>query len=701
MPRLAPLFALPLLAMPAAAQDPPHRFVVERPMVRMAVHDLPGLLAALPSTKTGKLLAEPEVTAAFTTAIANYAATVRLWRDAVDELEAISPAALDPQLLAKRAIYSTDWRDVHSASVCVWLSEATFESRTNVSLEPVAAAEERLAKQFAEVVDRIGAAYGDVGKPEQMIDGFKARVLGQAHGGSWYLHLPGQFVGGEGSPEGAGHCRPLAPPPAGFELEIDLAQYMSPAVAFGGPPSSANAFLAFLGIDDETVLTWSAALRADSVRDEIVLSTKEPTGLIGALVHASAPLVDQRLPEQALLQVRCAFDVRETIAAVDHLLVAAELPTLNELHVAEDLNRAWSGGVTLAITRPGLGALVPRLYATFGIVDEDAATRLLERLGRLPGLQPKAAQVEQRACVHLRIPGAPAGFQPAFCRGDGVVHFAESMNSLRAQLKAEAIGAPRVLEVGAAKVPDGKGAPLPNFDLRFDGPAIHAALHEVWLPLANTFGISFGPMKPLMTIAQMPEAEVVAEHLGRGRGAIRRLPDRLVLACEGVLGGPLLQTFAVALGPVIATRSNATWAWEIDEVKGRTVAAKLRALHDAIEAFRKRTGARPVSLAELAESPDLPDRGLMLVGNDALAEPLIVNGKEIGKTSFRYYRDGLKASPQGQEMRVQLVAISPMQWRRHAIAIDGTPVEGWGDFASQTIDEIDGTKTPSASAESR
>ncbi len=701
MPRLAPSFALPLVATLATAQDPPRRFVFERPMVRMAVHDLPGLLATLPSTKTGKLFAEPEVTAAFTTAVENYTATVRQWRAAVDELEAVSPAALDPGLLAKRAIYSIDWRDVHSASVCGWISEATFESRTSISLEPLPQAEERLATHFAEIADRIGAAYGDAGKPEQVIDGFKARVLGQAHGGSWYLHLPGQFVGSEGSPEGAGRCRPLAPPPAGVELEIDLAQYMAPSVAFGSAPGSANPLLAFFGIDDETILTWTASLRPDAVRDEIALSTKEPTGLIGALVHASAPLVDQRLPEQALLQVRCALDVRETIAAVDHLLVAAELPTLGELHVAEDLHRAWSGGVTLAMARPPFGALVPRLYASFGIVDEEAATRLLERLCQMPGIQAKAAKFDEHACMHLRIPGAPAGFQPAFCRGDGVVHFAESMNSLRALLKADAIGAPRALDVGDARVPDGKGAPLPNFDLRFDGPAIHAALSEVWLPFANTFGISFGPMRPVMTINQMPDAEVVEEHLGRGRGAIRRLPDRLVLASEGVAGGPLLQAFTAALGPVIATRATSMWSWEIDEVRGRTIAAKLRAIHAAIQAFRTRTGARPASLAELAASPDLPDRSLLLVGDDPLAEPLVVDGKEIGKTSFRYYRDGLKASPEGQEMNLHLVAISPMQWRRHAIAIDGTPVEGWGDFRSQTIDEIDGTKTPTAPAESR
>jgi hypothetical protein len=682
------------------------RFVPKQPVVRIAIHDLPALLEALPRTHFGKLFAEPDVAEAFATAQGNYAAKVEAWTDAVDALEKVDRTRVDLDAVAQRAFFGLDWRDFRSGEmVATRPADAEwYQMQSTFLLEPLPAAECRLAARFAALGERLreAAQLGDgVSEVEQKVDGHPAVVLargeqnehdhGRGAGDAWLLHLPGQFAAGNGSPALVGHCEPARRPQPGITVELDVRSYVT--LMFGlmargfAVPDESSPVPAALGLDACSLLGWRVSIAGELLQDDVYLVLDgKPGGVLGALLQGMAPPVAQPLPERGMLQVQCAFDVRALRKAVDDLLDASGQKTLQELDLDEDLHKAWTGGMALAVARPAVGALVPRLYASFGIVDREALDRLLDRLHAHPGLEVKEAEYEGEQCVVLRLPGMPPALQPCYCIAGDTIHFAESAASLRALLKARDAGAPPALDVGDARRPDGPGAPLPGVDVRFDGAEIHAAIHELWLPLMQMTGGE--GVEPLLPLEDSPEPAVVLPHLKKGRGVLRRLPDRLVLSVTGTAGGPELHALLAAYGPSLSAWMTSSWTWETRMIREQLGFVKLEKVAEAFAAFRARTGADPASLGELIAGGDLADPTMLTIDGDEKAEPVMHEGKQVGTSSFRYFPKGVATSPQGDEITARLIAIDNTHWQRLVLDTEGTVHNGWGDFAEKAIDEF-------------
>lgn len=700
-PRLVVAITLTTLASIATAQDPPPRFVLKPPLFDITVQDLPGVLAAFEKAHCGKLLAEPDAAQAFATASDRLRAKIRRWQHAADALAASQNDPIDWERRLRGRLYALDWRTIRSASMSARLpDDAPQPVQITLALEPVPAAEDALGKQFDELARQVwshldpdGAAAKAV---PQQIDGYPARVLPPKRSGSaeadgaWYLRLPGQFVAGTGEPRNAGSCaKTTTAATAGFRTSIDLLRYVGMLAEVFGATDPAQHVLQAIGLGECRSITWRIAPAGDLMLDEIAIDCPKFDGLLGALVHAAAPLVDQPLPEQGLLQIRCTFDVRELVAAIDELLRLAEQPTLTEAGLVEDIDKAWSGGLALAVARPPAGTPVPRLYVSAGIVDGEALGRLLARLDALEWIAKKPIELEGQQCTQLRLANLPPAVQPTFCVRNGVLHLAESGVSLRALLKAAAGGTPKALDIGDAPRPPGKGAVLPGFDLRFDGAAIHAALTEVWMPLwALTTNQNTSASKPLLQLAEMPDRDSVLPHLARGRGVLRQRPDGVTLAMSGTFGGPELQVLVTTFGPLLSGPMTSSWQWEADSVLLQVANDRLTRIHAAIVAFAKDKGRRPASLGELVAAGAITPDALLLP-DDELAEKVMHEGKEVAKSSFRYYEKPLHATPRGEDSELHLVTIATLGWMRAAVTPAGEVIEGYGEFATKSIAEIE------------
>jgi hypothetical protein len=695
-PPLAPLLSVSLAFATAVAQDPV-RFVTKPPVIHLALHDLPALLEALPGTEFGKLFAQPDVAEALALGQSNYAKKIARHARLVAAMARRDPKAEQPVSRLERAFYELDWRDWRSGTLSMILSDTDARSPvTAMLLEPRPAAEGRLAQRLETLrTELLATVAGQTDlklADEQKVDSHPATVVvnasdeGQGMADDfWMLHLPGQFAFGTGAAAQAGSCKPARAAAPGVALEVDIPAYLSFIQQFTGDQGLGPVMQA-LGVDQIGVFAWRLFPAGELLQDELSLEMKGPAGgMLGALLEGMAPLPDQPLPEGALLQLRCAFDVALLARAVDQLLEANQLPTLEGLGLVEDLRKAWSGGMSLAVARPATGSFIPRLYASFGIVDQPALDRLLERLRAHPGLETKAVTYEGTPSVQLRLEGLPTGIQPSYCVKDGTIHFAECGLSLRALLKS---AGPPNLDVGKAPRPAGPGALLPAFEVRFDGAAIHQAVHEVWMPLATTASFFENDAKPLVPLAEMPGCDVVVPHLRKGRGVLRRSDDRLVLSMSGTAGGPELHALLAAYGPFLSNEMTNSWEWSSENLTYELAKLQVTQVHAAIAAFEKRAGKRPASLGELLAAGDLKDASLLLVEGDDVAEPVVHEGKELGKSSFRYFPAGVKLTPEDQEVTALLVSVKATLWRRLVVDLEGTVHEGYGTFATTKLEEL-------------
>ncbi|MBX3462196.1 MAG: hypothetical protein KF830_03420 [Planctomycetes bacterium] len=694
LPPLLPVTATLALLSTLPGQDAPVRFVPREPLLQIGIHDAPALLAALPRLHLGQLFADAEVAAAIEVGRKEYVARVDRWRQTADRMLALDPGRVAAGTLLTRAIYDLDWREVASGEIVASQGDQPFHVQTTMLLSPVPAAagpwQERLLalRQQLQGLAADTNPTGTLRVDAERIDGQEALVLVPRADdeseflfgprGVWLLHLPGQIAGGIGRPEVAGACARAAQRSPGIALTFDLHRYLH--LLDGGDPDPEQAVvLRALGLDGVLRLSWEVRPDGERLHDEIALTFAErPHGLLGALLDGMAPPVGQPLPAAALLQLRCAVDLGALVTAIDELLTAADAPTLGQLDLAGDLKQAFTGGVALAVCRPAPGGLVPRLYASFGIADAAAFARCAARLGELVGATTRPITYEGKPCVQWRLADAPPALQPAYCLQDGVVHFAESGLALRALLKAQAAGAPPELDVGDAPRPGGAGTALPGFDLRFDGAAIHAAIHELWLPLASTLMGMDPSVQPLVPMAEMPTVEAVTMHLRRGRGVLRRSADRIALAMSGTAGGPELTALLAGYGPFLSGMMTRGGYWRTEALQYDLARLQLERLHLALAAFEAKHGRRPASLGELVASGELADPDLLAIPGDAASEPVEHDGKVVARTSFRYDPDGAPTDAEDGQVAGVLTSLRAFQWRTLVLAADGTVHDSWG-----------------------
>lgn len=697
------------------------------PLAHVAVHDLPGLRAAFAQTAAARLLAEPEVADAVDLARDNLLALGDRWVALVDKLRAIDAGALSFAELGQ----AEAWRAGVASLLDLQIGHAMeppavegaaqqeyppwMQNHDYLALRPSDQAKAALAARFDALLEELRkspppglelpADQKLFGKPglHMVPGGSKSRpdyyqYLVPDGLAAWALRDDDLLIGVSGGKPDIMELRPVTPDsPPSIQVTMEPKQFgqmalmMACGFFFYGAEDYFGAEWKLLGLDNITAVTWRLAVVDDRLQEDVSCVLPEPaTGILGSFLQGMAPMPDQPLPEGAMLQVRCGFDVQMLCKAIDEYLLTKEQPTLGDLGVRDDLRLAWTGGIALALVRPAPGSLMPRVYASFGVADAAALQRVLGKLWEAWPIERKPRRYEDTDCTQLDLDGLPPGVKPTFALVEDTLHIADSATSLRALLRARAAGAPRALDVGKAPRPKGPGRAIPGVDIRYDAAAIHTVLQQDWLPLPHRASMMGGEdIAPLLPVQEMPRVATVAERLDTGRGVLRLDGRRLVFRCEGVFGGPTGQAITTALGPLLSRRLTQRFHYGIESLRARLACTQVIAVHKAIAAYEKRVGYRPETLGELLAAGDLTDASLLVLEGDERPEPVMHDGKQVAESSFRYYRAGLTVTPYDTEIKAQLISVPKMAWWRIASDATGTPHLGWGEFASKSLRELE------------
>lgn len=735
-----------LLPMKLTAQQQPERFVAKDALVKLGFTDLPGMVTALRDGPFGRLCREPEVWAVIEQGLAGAREPSQAWLQGVRRLQELAPDAVGWQDLLAAEIYQQDWSHWRSFSAYSLFGSQRWESRTVVTLEPVADKADELQRSFAVQVARLQAQHALVQgiglAPKQLVFGHAGLVVtlalpvavahhghamdpadaklpaepvepvepaepgepfdptagGMNEGEGFFVAVPGQCILGQGNPELAGSLQRLAPEPPGLHLHLELRRYLAAMVGMMGLDADADAdadasadgqqgIEAILGTANLHRLLWDLRPQDGLMLEQLRIGGEGPIGgLLAAWLDGSAPLPQPALPERTLLQWRGAADVAKLLEVVDQALQRAELPTLAGLGLHEDVRRAFTGGVSLAIARPAAGGLIPRIQLALGVSDAAAVQRLLQRLPELPWVTAKPLELEGRPCTRIEVESWPAGLQPVLSLDGDLLQIAESGLSMRALWKASR----KTLADAVPPAARVRGA-LPGFDLQWHAGEIHAALAQVWLPLLETASMLGGMpgaeerLASTVPTSDLPDAETVRAALGAGRGQLRRDGNDLVLTMLGPTGGPTFQAVVTAWGPVISAMLKSGWIWETVELRRRLAEMQLARLHAPFVAFEKRVGRWPASLGELVASGDLADAKLLLLPGDDKAEAVVHGGVEVAKSSFRYFADGLAFPEDHGDGKVVLVTIAPLLWSRPVLSRDGRVHDFEPNFAEEEL----------------
>ncbi len=695
----------------------------KHPLIHVVVRDLPGLRAAFAKTAAARLLSDPEVADAVALASDNLRALGDRWLALVDKLRAADPRTLSFSELGQAEAWRTGFAELLDVQFGLAMnpprkngdpedSPPWLQQHQYLAMRPTAGSLAATAARFDTFLAGLRQTLppGLELAPDQTLFGKPGLRL--IPGGSQtrpdyfqYLVPEGEsalalrhddlLIGVAGGAPEIVQLLPAAPDSSpSIHVTVEPQQFAQMAVMmsygffFWGQQDFLNNECKLLGLDKLDTMTWRLAVVDDSLQEDIsCVLPKPPTGLLGAFLQGMAPMPDQPLPEGALLQLRGGFDVQLCCDAIDAYLLQVEQPTLGDLGVRDDLRLAWTGGVALALVRPAPGSPMPRIYVSFGIADAAALRRVLGKIWDAWAIELKARHYEDTDCSQLNLDGLPPGLQPTFALVDDTLHLAESPAGLRALLRARAAGAPRVMGVGDAPRPKGPGRAMPGIEVRYDPAAIHTALQQAWMPLALTTAAESG--SPLLPIQEMPRVETVTEHLVPGRGVLRLDGDRLVFRCEGVFGGATGQAFATAFGPLLSKQLGQRFYYAIESLRARLACTQIIAIHKAIAAFEKRVGHLPADLGELIAGGDLTDTTLLVLEGDERPQAVMHEGKQVGATSFRYYSAGLTVTPYDTEIKARLISAPKMAWWRVACDGKGVPHIGWGEFATNSLDDLE------------
>ncbi|MEZ5962545.1 MAG: hypothetical protein R3F56_01750 [Planctomycetota bacterium] len=694
--RLALALTASLVApsMPAqgTAQGTTRRTFVPSPgaVIRLRVAGIPELFADLPATRLGRMLADPDVAAAFAKGRAR-------WQDlARQEAEVLAAGRkmnlVDLDTTSGAFVHQVDPHDLQRLDLLAYAQGEPPIPRTIAIVQTQPRGEGRVTRLFDDHVERMRACTDALPGGEATVDGVPVHSLTRrepkdrnmlpfVRPAPWFVHLPGTFVLGEGEIGSAGRMDEIAAPVAGATLELNLHTYLRLGV-FGELPAEVATGL---GLDEIQNLRWQLGFRDEEIVEDVeILLSGAARGFLAALVNGKGKLPAQPLPSGALLQVRLAIDIKALIEAIARVVIS-DMDSEPGRFV-RDIGAAFDGSLALAVCAPKPG-VIPRLYLTLGIADDEALDRVLAHLGSL-GVAQKTGERDGMTYTALEIPGLPSLLQPTFVRRDGALHIAENGVSLRALVKALDAGG-EAMDVGSAAPPDGDGEVVPGFDLRFDPGALYHAFHRHWLPL-YTMAIAAEPSgaEPLVLASELPEPDVVAQHLRPLRGALRRGEHGFVLRQSGTLGGVFAHALAFAW-PTMLSR-NAGNRWQVERLQREIAKERLLALAPAFASFKQAQGRWPASLAELADSTQLDADALLIPGDDG-TEEVVLPGTPARtlRTSFRYFPQPVKVDTIGQgACEVLLVAISPCRYQRRMLTVDGFVPDLWDDVCTRPIDSF-------------
>lgn len=704
---------LPWLATLAVAQDGSPTFVIPREglFVDLRADEVPALAAQLPNTALGRLLAEPDVAAAWQLGhdrLQRIRARRQLVGDAVAKLQLpngeIEMPGQGVDQLAMESLLRVEWSDVRSFRFVGLIKEGRRVPIGAGVLRCPPKAEGRLTRQFEATAKVLADNPQLKAVADAKVEGFPAHVFTVADDsnadrwpgyeplGAWMLHLPGTFAFGEGAPEDCGTIGAAPAAPAGLGLAMNLQAYLGMmTMGFGGGmPAEMKA----LGFDQLQTFDWRGRFVGEHVLEEFELAfTDKPVGLAPALWGGSAPLPKQAMPEGAMLQLRVAVDLPKLLAMLGELGPDVALPP----PLLEALQKSLTGGIALGVSAPPKGGLVPRLCATFGVADAAALQEAMKQF-LPPQLKTKQVQLEGVDCTSLLLDDLPPALRPTWCLVDGQLHVAESPNSLRDLLRAQKTGA-EAMAVGDAPIAAGAGEPMPSVDVRADLAAAYAAFHGTWLPLYE-LGEAASPMasKALMPRKDLPEPEAIGKHLGSVRGVMRRTPKGYVLQFQGPVGGPLAASFAATYGPILSASMHRDYRTEQKELQ---IAQHLATeVWPKFEAFQKANGRWPKDLAELFVDQKLAADALLIPGDEETEEVAMPAGDaRTVRSSFRYHPDAPVRVLEGNDEKVLLSSVRVLGWQRISLTTNGEAKTTFGgEFEAVQVEVVEPPPPPSAEA---
>lgn len=680
---------LPWLATLAVAQDGSPTFVIPREglFVDLRADEVHALAAQLPSTALGRLLAEPDIAAAWQLGherLQRIRARRQLVADAVAKLQLpngeIEMPGQGVDQLAMESLLRVEWSDVRSFRFVGLMKEGRRVPIGAGVLRCPPKAEGRLTRQFEATAKVLAENPQLQAVADAKVEGFPAHVFTVADDGNadrwpgyeplgaWMLHLPGTFAFGEGAPEDCGTIGAAPAVPAGIGMTMNLQGYMRLITGgVGGMPQEMTA----LGFDQLQTFDWRGRFVGEHVLEEFELAfTDKPVGLAPALWGGSAPLPKQALPEGAMLQLRVAADLPRLLALAGEAGAALPPP------IVEALQKSLTGGIALGVCAPPKGGLVPRLCATLGVADAAALRDVLKQF-LPPQLKTKQVQLDGVDCTSLLLDDLPPAVRPTWCVVDGQLHIAESPNSLRDLLRAQKTGA-GAMAIGDAPVAAGAGEPMTSVDVRADLAAAYAAFHGTWLPLYE-LGEAASPMdsKALLPRKDLPEPEAVGKHLGSVRGVMRRTPKGYVLQFQGPVGGPLAAIFAATYGPILSGSMHRDYRTEQKELQ---IAQHLATeVWPKFEAFQKANSRWPKDLAELFVDQKLAADALLIPGDDeAEAVAMPAGDARTVRSSFHYHPDAPTRVLEGNEEKVLLSSVRVLGWQRVSLTTKGEAKTTYG-----------------------
>jgi len=677
------------------AQDSAAFAHLRNPLAAIRAYGIPEIIGQFPNTRLGKLAADEEVAEAVARVIGHMQNDIRRRRETL-RVAAELGIELQPWMVAnlytnpdlKRmferplnevrnmefaAAIHEDWPagGMRAPDMAVLLScRPRYEGRWTQEFEREVAAIRR-APWFEEKEGaKIGGYPAYVFTPPEQIDGDS--MLEPL--GLWFLHLPGTFVYGQGLPGKPGAIEATTAAKDGeVSLLMDLKQYLRMFELLGmGIPDE---FVA-LGFDKLHKLTWRGRFEGELLLDELELqlTDEDLTGLLGALLRGTATPPPQALPKGAIMQLRTAVDLEELGACLGAMADEIWLPP----GAMQEIAKALDGGVALGVCAPAPGGLIPRLYLSLGIADEQALDGLLAQF-LVDDLSTKKVKYGDVECTIVQIPGAPQGIQPAFWRAEGRLHIAESGRSLRSFLKVQQQGVV-AMDVGDAPIPEGPGSRLPTFDLRLDEVQLYRSFRDTWLPMFELVN-----RQPVAVERQdLPSVDVIEEHCGASRGVLYRDGNRYIVRHLGALGGPEVAAVAMTWGPILTANMSDS---STEQLSARIARHKLEAVWPELESFQQHNKRWPKDLAELFTARKLAPDALLLPLDDFAEDVQLADGTTI-KTSFRYFAEPVELSNFNESFEALMVEIRERSALRGFLCKDGSTPEVYSDASSKPIGQF-------------
>ncbi|MFT4512259.1 MAG: hypothetical protein ACI89X_000101 [Planctomycetota bacterium] len=674
-----------------SAQNAPPQFVPKAAtMARVRVEGIPELHTAWPQTKLGKLFADPDVAAM----VAKYGA----WMDAhyarrTATLEAASRLDLQMESYEASNMFSmasplgelnvpfAQMRRMEFFATMTMVGGFRRQG-TTTSISPLPKYEGRWTHEYEREAAILRTSSWCVEEKTAKVGSYDAyrfkppaealKELGErSHGlGKWMLHLPGTFVTGTGLPDDLGtvDMSPAKGTP-GLSMLMSVQDYMT-AINMGGEVPAA------IGLDALKNVNWRNYFDGDSVVEDFELELAEaikPSGLVGAILEGGDKLLPQALPKGALAQLRFSVGYKNLVAAIEEL-AGDELSIPPAL--LPDFRKMLDGSVALGVCAPK-GGMIPQVFLTLGLADTEAFDRVMAGV-IAEGLPVKNVTYGGVECTLLKFPGMPAGIQPGYCRVGDKLHIAESGLSLRAFLKAQKNGAD-AMDVGDAPLASVSGDVSPSFDARFDLPLIYRNFYKKWLPL---FEMTAEDGRPL-TRQDMPDPDVIDEHVSAVRGVAFREGTRLILRHKGAIG-PVLAGYLMAWPPMGGGEVPDRTAHSLGNIIGRH---KVRAVAESFRAFEQREGRMPNDLAELFVAEKLAGDALLMPMDDLAETVVLPDGNKV-KTSFRYFREPVEVGLGGNENRALLIEIVPSGFGRWILRADQETHGLYGEESRRAIDEF-------------